>query len=64
MHDRRHDRNDAEARVPSAIDPPEPHDRRHDLHDAPDDHAGERKLDLSARSLAERRPAPEPPANG
>jgi hypothetical protein len=57
MHDRKHNLNEAEARHRAKNHVPEPHDRRHGGAaggvDA-DDHDGERKLSLSARSLAAR----------
>ena len=64
MHDRRHDRNAAESRVPDEIHPPEPHDRRHDLAAASGGHAGERDVTLSARSLAARGDAPDGSEDG
>lgn len=57
MHDRKHNLNEAEARHRAEDHVPQPHDRRHGAPagglDA-DDHDGERKLSLSARSLAAR----------
>lgn len=56
MHDRKHNLNEAEARHRAEDHVPQPHDRRHGAAggvDA-DDHDGERKLSLSARSLAAR----------
>lgn len=65
MHDRKHHLNPGEpARHPTLQ-----HDRRHDLNARvpggdPDDHDGERKLSLSARSLAARGDAPDGSEDG
>lgn len=56
MHDRKHNLNESEARHRGEDHVPEPHDRRHGAagsRDA-DDHGGERKPSLSAKSLAAR----------
>jgi hypothetical protein len=55
MHDRKHDLNPGDPPRRPAIQ----HDRKHDLNARvgggdPEDHAGERKVSLSARSLAAR----------
>jgi hypothetical protein len=54
-HDRKHNLNPADPPRPPALQ----HDRKHDLNarlpgDDPEDHAGERKVRLSAKSLAAR----------
>ena len=64
-HDRKHNLNPADPPRHAALQ----HDRRHDLNaDAPageaEDHAGERKLSLSARSLAARGDAPDGSEDG
>lgn len=64
MHDRKHNLNADEARARAQDHAPEPHDRRHDRGADPDDHDGERKLSLSARSLAARGDAPDGSEDG
>lgn len=66
MHDRKHNHNVDEARARAQDHAAEPHDRRHDLGaDAvADDHAGERKVSLSAKSLAARGDAPDGSEDG
>lgn len=60
MHDRKHNLNEAEARHRVEDHVPEPHDRKHVAAPSADgDHDGERKLSLSARSLAARGDAPD-----
>lgn len=56
MHDRKHNLNESEARHRGEDHVTEPHDRRHGAAGGPDadDHDGERKLSLSAKSLAAR----------
>jgi hypothetical protein len=66
MHDRKHNRNADEARAREQDHVPEPHDRKHGLgsHAGADDHDGERKPWLSARSLAARGEAPDGSEDG
>jgi hypothetical protein len=65
MHDRKHNLNEAEARHRAQDHVPEPHDRKHAGAPAADDgHDGERKLSLSARSLAARGDAPDGSEDG
>lgn len=65
MHDRKHNLNEAEARHRVQDHVPEPHDRKHVAAPAADDdHDGERKLSLSARSLAARGDAPDGSEDG
>jgi hypothetical protein len=64
MHDRKHNRNADEARARAQDHAAEPHDRRHDRGADPADHDGERKLSLSARSLAARGDAPDGSEDG
>jgi hypothetical protein len=64
MHDRKHDRNADEARARAQDHAAPPHDRRHDLSADATDHDGERKLSLSARTLAARGDAPDGSEDG
>lgn len=66
MHDRKHNLNPGEASPRAQDHVAAPHDRRHDrgLDAAADDHAGERDLRLSARSLAARGEAPDGSEDG
>jgi hypothetical protein len=64
-HDRKHDLNPGDPPRRPALQ----HDREHDLNarvpgDEPEDHAGERKASLSARSLAARGDAPDGSQDG
>jgi hypothetical protein len=65
MHDRKHTLNPGDPPRHPALQ----HDRRHDLNarigtDDPEDHAGERKVSLSAKSLAARGDAPDASEDG